>query len=87
MLTRYGEQIRLFGYEVEPFGGKEFAITAIPADFEAVDMKGMFLDMLDDFTNISGREAPELILRGWLPCPVRRRSREAIPSAGRRQNS
>ena len=25
-------------------------------------MKGMFLDMLDDFTNISGREAPELIL-------------------------
>ena len=22
MLTRYGEQIRLFGYEVEPFGGK-----------------------------------------------------------------
>ena len=62
MLTRYGEQIRLFGYEVEPFGGKEFAITAIPADFEAVDMKSMFLDMLDDFTNISGREAPELIL-------------------------
>lgn len=62
MLTRYGEQIRLFGYEVEPFGGKEFAITAIPAYFEAVDMKGMFLDMLDDFTNISGREAPELIL-------------------------
>lgn len=62
MLTRYGEQIRLFGYEVEPFGGKEFAITAIPADFETVDMKGMFLDMLDDFTNISGREAPELIL-------------------------
>lgn len=62
MLTRYGEQIRLFGYEVEPFGGKEFAITAIPADFETVDMKSMFLDMLDDFTNISGREAPELIL-------------------------
>ena len=62
MLTRYGEQIRLFGYEVEPFGGKEFAITAIPADFEAIDMKSMFLDMLDDFTNISGREAPELIL-------------------------
>ena len=53
---------KTFGYEVEPFGGKEFAITAIPADFEAVDMKGMFLDMLDDFTNISGREAPELIL-------------------------
>lgn len=62
MLERYGEQIRAFGYEIEPFGGKEYAINAIPADFEAVDMKRMFIDMLDDFANISGREAPELIL-------------------------
>lgn len=62
MLEKYEEQILAFGYEIEPFGGKEYAITAIPADFEAVDMKSMFIDMLDDFTNISGREAPELIL-------------------------
>lgn len=62
MLERYGDQIRAFGYEIEPFGGKEYAINAIPADFEAVDMKSMFLDMLDDFSNLSGREAPELIL-------------------------
>lgn len=62
MLERYEEQIATFGYEIEPFGGKEYAITAIPADFEAVDMKSMFIDMLDDFTNINGREAPELIL-------------------------
>ena len=62
MLTRYSNQIAAFGYEIEPFGGKEFAITAIPADFEAVDMKSMFIDMLDDFSNLSGRDAPELIL-------------------------
>lgn len=62
MLEKYEEQISAFGYEIEPFGGKEYAITAIPADFEAVNMKSMFIDMLDDFTNISGREAPELIL-------------------------
>ncbi len=62
MLTRYSSQIAAFGYEIEPFGGKEFAITAIPADFEAVDMKSMFIDMLDDFSNLSGRDAPELIL-------------------------
>lgn len=62
MLERYAKQIRAFGYEIEPFGGKEYAITAIPADFEAVGMKSMFIDMLDDFANINGREAPELIL-------------------------
>lgn len=62
MLKRYEEQIKQFGYEIEPFGGKEYAITAVPAEFEAVDMRSMFIDMLDDFANISGREAPELIL-------------------------
>lgn len=62
MLKRYKEQIAAFGYEIEPFGGKEFAINAVPADFEAVDMKSMFIDMLDDFSNLSGRDAPELIL-------------------------
>lgn len=62
MLEKYGAQIKLFGYEVEPFGGKEYAINAIPAEFEGIDMKSMFVDMLDDFTNINGREAPELIL-------------------------
>lgn len=61
-LERYKDEIRSFGYEIEPFGGKEYAINAIPADFEAVDMKSMFIDMLDDFSNLSGREAPELIL-------------------------
>lgn len=62
MLDKYKEQIQLFGYEIEPFGGKEYAINAIPAEFEGVDMKSMFIDMLDDFTNINGKEAPELIL-------------------------
>ena len=61
-LERCREQIEAFGYGVEPFGGKEFAVTAVPADFEAIDMKAMFVEMLDDFSGISGREAPELIL-------------------------
>lgn len=61
-LERFGEQIAAFGYELEPFGGKEFAVNAVPADFEAVDVRSMFLELLDDFTNISGRDAPEAIL-------------------------
>lgn len=62
MLTRYQEQICAFGYSIEPFGGKEYAINAVPADFEAVDMKSMFIDLLDDFTSLSSKDAPELIL-------------------------
>ena len=61
-LETYAEQLSTFGYEIEPFGGKEYAITAIPADFTDIDMKTMFIEMLDDFANISGRDAPNLIM-------------------------
>lgn len=62
MLDQYKKQILSFGYEIEPFGGKEYAITAIPADFTGIDMKSLFIEMLDDFSNISGKDAPNLIM-------------------------
>ena len=61
-LTKYEKELLSFGYEIEPFGGKEYAITAIPADFSEVDMKAMFLDMLEDFSTINGEHTPTLIL-------------------------
>lgn len=61
MLEKYGEHIRTFGYEIEPFGGKEYAIKAVPADFDGVDKKSMFLELLDDFSGLGGK-APEQIL-------------------------
>ena len=61
-LETYEAQLSMFGYQIEPFGGKEYAITAIPADFTDIDMKTMFIEMLDDFANISGKDAPNLIM-------------------------
>lgn len=61
-LERYREQIETFGYSVEHFGGKEYAVNAVPADFEEVDMKGMFFDLLNDSSGLTERDAPELIL-------------------------
>lgn len=62
MFLRYREQITSFGYEIEHFGGREYALNALPAEFEDVDMKQMFVELLNDFSNLTGREAPELIL-------------------------
>ncbi len=62
MLFRYGEQIAAFGYEIEHFGGREYALNALPAEFEHVDMRQMFVELLNDCFGLTGREAPELIL-------------------------
>ena len=62
MLEKHREQIEKMGYVVESFGGKEYMISAIPDNLFHIDMKDLFIEMLDDFANISGRETPELIL-------------------------
>ena len=62
MLEKYQKQISAFGYVIEPFGGKEYAITAIPADFSGIDMRAMFIELLDDFANLSGKDAPNVIM-------------------------
>ena len=46
---------------IESFGGKEYMISAIPANLFHVDMKDLFIEMLDDFSNLSGKELQEAI--------------------------
>lgn len=62
MLEKYRSQIETFGYVVESFGGKEYMISAVPDNLFHMDMKDLFIEMLDDFSMITGRETPELIL-------------------------
>jgi DNA mismatch repair protein MutL len=80
MLERYREEITTFGYEVEPFGGKEYAVTAVPADFTDIDMRSMFVEMLDDFANISGADAPNLIMEkvASMSCKAAIKGNQAI---------
>ena len=61
MLEKYRSQIEQFGYEVEHFGGKEYMISAIPDNLFHIDMKDLFIEMLDDFSNATGRQTPDII--------------------------
>ena len=61
MLEKYRQQIEQFGYEVEHFGGKEYMISAIPDNLFNIDMKDLFIEMLDDFSNATGRQTPDII--------------------------
>lgn len=62
MLEKYEDTFSMFGYQIEPFGGKEYAISGVPSDFTDIDTKAMFLEMLDDFTTLNGKDGPNLIM-------------------------
>lgn len=62
MMEKYMPQIQKLGYEVESFGGREYMISAVPDNLFHIDMKDLFIEMLDDFSNLTGRQTPDLIL-------------------------
>lgn len=61
-LERFGDVFSTLGYQIEPFGGKEYLISGMPSEFSEIDTKAMFLEMLEDVTTLTGKEAPNLIL-------------------------
>lgn len=40
-----------FGFEIEPFGGKEYCINAVPANLYGLTEEELFLDMLDNLAS------------------------------------
>jgi DNA mismatch repair protein MutL len=48
------------GFEIEPFGGNEYALRAVPADMMNLADEEMFLEILDSLTK--GQKTPEFVL-------------------------
>ncbi len=61
MLKEHLSSIQEFGYEIEHFGGREYMICAVPDYLGNIDIKDLFTEMLDDFSNLGGRTTPEQV--------------------------
>ena len=49
-----------FGFEIEPFGGKEYCISAVPTDLYGLDEEQLFLEMLDHLAEKEGKDSFEI---------------------------
>ena len=61
-LKRYMGQFTSLGFEIESFGGREYAVSAIPEDLYGVDGKALFLEMLDNLVTEPPTGTPDIIL-------------------------
>lgn len=62
LLEEHKEEFETLGFAIEAFGGKEYAISAIPANVFNLQAKELFLEMLDELTEETGRTKPEMML-------------------------
>lgn len=63
LFLKYKEQFLKTGFEVHAFGGREYAICAVPANLYNLDQKELFLEMLDGLSHENGKQTPDLILQ------------------------
>lgn len=60
-LKEFQKYFQKLGFQIEPFGGKEYAISAVPANLYGLAEKELFVELLDELEFGNGRNT-EMIL-------------------------
>lgn len=61
LLKKYKNHFTELGYEIEHFGGMEYQICAVPGNLYNIDKKELFIEILDNLGELSGRLDPDLV--------------------------
>ena len=61
LLKKYLSYFQQLGYEIEHFGGKEYAVTAVPANLFSLNGKELMIEILDSLAGFQGKETPRMI--------------------------
>ena len=62
LLKKYLQHFTDLGYEIEHFGGMEYQVCAVPGNLYNINKKELFIEILDNLSELSGRNNPDLIL-------------------------
>ncbi len=61
ILKEYMELFNNLGFEIEDFGGAEYALRAVPVDLYGCNERQMFLEVLDELSDMGPRESLKVV--------------------------
>ncbi len=61
LLKKYEHYFHQVGFEIEPFGGREFAICGVPGNFFGITDKDLFIEMLDSLSDTTGQPSADIL--------------------------
>ena len=62
ILNRFMDTFASMGYEISSFGGREYALTAVPDDLYGLNMKALFKEILGEMEEGLSEKDPESLL-------------------------
>lgn len=61
LLKKYMDSFTRIGFEIEPFGGKEYSVRAVPGNLFSIAQKDLLIEMIDGLNDGAGIHQPDII--------------------------
>ncbi|MFR8069282.1 MAG: DNA mismatch repair endonuclease MutL [Clostridium sp.] len=83
LLEQYLEYFKGIGFEIEPFGGREYAVRAVPANLFSIAKKELLIEMIDGLSEDMSVHNPDIIYEkiASMSCKAAVKGRHAMSAA------
>lgn len=61
LLEKYLENFKEVGFEIEAFGGQDYAVRGVPSDLYSLDSYEVLMDIVDNLSNETGKMVPDIV--------------------------
>lgn len=62
LLKKFLPEFEKLGYEIAYFGGKEYAVNAVPGNLYGLNGQSLLLELMDGLGNMSEKDTPDLVV-------------------------
>lgn len=62
LLKKYLPDFEKLGFEIEHFGGKEYAVSAVPDNLYGLNGQSLLLELIDGLGSVSEKDTPDMVI-------------------------
>lgn len=61
LMEKYLDKFKEIGFEIESFGGQDFAVRGVPSDLYTLDSQDVLMEIVDNLSNEAGKMSPDIL--------------------------
>lgn len=61
LMEKYLDKFQEIGFEIESFGGQDFAVRGVPSDLYTLDSQDVLMEIVDNLSNEAGKMSPDIL--------------------------
>lgn len=62
LLKKYLPEFKKIGFEIEPFGGKEYTVSAVPGNLYGINGQSLLVELIDELGSVSEKDTPDMVV-------------------------